>query len=80
VKSVFTNDEMAYTDNSNCRVKNTLHLETNLDAAFRPYFRVLSTYYCAQNTVQYSNALRGNYITMREKIFWHRRVVGKPCV
>jgi hypothetical protein len=80
VKCVFTRDEIAYTRNAKCRVKNTLHLKTHLDAVFRPYIRAISAHYCSQNTLEYSKALRGNCITMRGKIFWNRRVVGKPCV
>jgi hypothetical protein len=66
--------------NANCRVKNMLYLKTHLDAAFKPYFRAISAHYCSQDTFQYSKALRGNCIKMREKIFCHRRVVGKLCV
>ena len=69
VKCVFRRDEIAYTRNAKCRVKNTLHLKTHLDAIFRPYIRAISAHYCSQNTLEYSKALLGNCITMRDKIF-----------
>jgi len=69
VKCVFTRDEIAYTGNAKSRVKNTLHLKTHLDAVFRPYIRAISAHYCSQNTLEYSKALRGNCVTMRDKIF-----------
>jgi hypothetical protein len=76
MKSVFTRDEMAYTVNANWRVKNTFHLKTHLDLVLR----AIAARYYSENTFHYFSMLRGNYITMREKIFWHRRMVGKPYV
>jgi len=62
-------EEMAYTGNAKYRVKNTFNLKTHVGAPFRPYFGAISAHYCSQDTLQHSKALRGNFITMREKIF-----------